>query len=56
MSVGRGVVGDIFSYDDFGFGLIDRGADGETVTMYDKDGKIVAGCLLVAGAESCAAE
>lgn len=56
VAVGDGVVGDVFGFNDFGFGLIDRSIDGGSVMLLDKHGKIVSTCSLPGGAKSCVAE
>ena len=56
VAVGKGEDGDVFGYNDFGFGLIDRGGDGVRLTLFDKNGHGVGGCLVAAGAGGCAAD
>ena len=56
LEVGHGVTGDLFGYQGFGFGLIDRGMPGMPVTMFDRNGTRVGGCLGSEGAETCAAD
>jgi hypothetical protein len=56
VAVGKGVTGSVYGYNDFGFGVIERGADGGSLTLHDKNGKVVATCSVAEGAGSCVAE
>lgn len=56
VAVGKGVTGDVYGYNDFGFGVIERGADGGSLRLHDKNGNIVATCSVAEGAGSCVVE
>ena len=50
----NGVIGDTFGYDLFGFGQLDRSADGSSVTLFDPHGVAVGHCEAPVTAVSCA--
>ncbi|MHA1560038.1 MAG: hypothetical protein ACTSWI_05130, partial [Alphaproteobacteria bacterium] len=56
VAVGNSVLGDVFGNDAFGFGLIDRSSDTPRLTLFDRNGVLVATCVVPAGARSCAME
>ncbi|MEM7023841.1 MAG: metallophosphoesterase, partial [Pseudomonadota bacterium] len=53
LPVGHGVSGDIFGYNPFGFGLIDRSQDGLDVVFFDQDGEAAATCAAPAAVDTC---
>ncbi len=54
LPVGKDVTGDLFGYNQFGFGVIDRSDSGLDVTFFDADGAIAAKCLPPTAVDSCA--
>lgn len=55
LEVGNGVTGDLFGYQDFGFGFIDRNLPGVPVTLFDRNGVSVVQCLGLQNVDSCTA-
>ncbi len=55
LEVGEGVEGALYGYNDFGFGLIERGKSGRPLTLFDRKGTKVARCLIDEGPSSCEA-
>ncbi len=53
LEVGYGVEGDVFGYEGFGFGLVERGKPDVPVTFFDQSGAQVGLCKAGLGANSC---
>jgi hypothetical protein len=56
LQVGHGVTGDIFGFNQFGFGMIERVATGLDVTFFDQTGEAAVKCTAPASVETCAPE
>ncbi|MCV0426774.1 MAG: hypothetical protein K5905_15030 [Roseibium sp.] len=53
LPVGHDVNGDIFGFNHFGFGMVERKEDGLGVTFFDKNGDVAAICEAPASANAC---
>lgn len=53
LPVGSGVSGDLFGYQGFGFGRVERGKPEAPVTLFDRNGAQVGYCEADLGANSC---
>lgn len=56
LPVGYGVVGDIFGYNQFGFGLLKRSQGIMNVFLFDENGELVGDCSSPIGAATCELE
>ncbi|MEM7221930.1 MAG: metallophosphoesterase [Pseudomonadota bacterium] len=54
LPVGKGVMGDIFGYNPFGFGQIDRAQGTFTLTFFDDSGAVAGACAAPVSVDSCA--